>query len=879
MRPALCNAVLLCFIALPASGVAAPQSPKDATLRMTVADQSGAVIPGARVTLQPLDPPASPLELSTDEHGEAVFTSLPPGRYVVRGEFPGFEARQIEDLRLRAGATRRELRLPIARHAEDIQVGQDGRERALDPRSGAFASVLSRDQIEALPDDPDEMEAALKEMAGPGAVIRVDGFRGGKLPPKSQIRGIRFRRDSFAAENHGGGLVFVDIMTRPGGGPLRGTADFTFRDESLNGRNAFSPARSPEQQQNYGFTLNGTLVKNRTSFSLTSNGTHSYDSQTIVAAIPDSTVAEAVRRPTDRTNFSARIDHALTKSYSLRASYQRGTVDIDNLGVGDFNLQSRAYSRRTDEGLFRSSVSGPIGRKGFAETRFQARHQTLDSSSLTKAPAISVLDAFTSGGAQIDGGRVTHDFELASDIDYATGRHAARVGFLLEGGRYRSDEVRNGGGTFTFSSLDAYLSGRPSTYTQRTGNPLVSYSNAQLGWYAQDDIRLARSLSMSLGLRQELQTHVDDRINLAPRAGATWSPFKSGATTLRGGAGLFYDWYDAQTYEQTRRVDGIRQVDLAVLNPGYPNPFAGGNVVVLPSGRIVQSPDLLQPMLARTNLAVEQSLGKYARVTVMYGYARSRTALRGHNINAPLPEGERPDPSSGTVTQVESTARSATHMLHTGFNLNLPWHRTFLFANYTLGRAMNEADDPFSLPADNLNLNAEWGPTPYDARHRATAMLNMNLWKGFKLATTVNSSSGLPYSVTTGFDDNHDTVSNDRPAGIARNSARGEGRWDLGGRLSWAFGFGQRRDSGAGGGMPVIMMRTIGGPGGDASMGGFSGGVEDKRWRVELYLAGMNLFNHVNPGAYSGVLTSPFFGRPISAGAPRKLEVGMRIGF
>ncbi len=114
-------------------------------------------------------------------------------------------------------------------------------------------------------------------------MIRVDGFRGGKLPPKSQIRGIRFRRDSFAAENHGGGLVFVDIMTSPGAGPLRGTADFTFRDESLNARNAFSPERSPEQQQNYGFTLNGTLVKNRTSFSLTSNGTNSYDSQTIYA--------------------------------------------------------------------------------------------------------------------------------------------------------------------------------------------------------------------------------------------------------------------------------------------------------------------------------------------------------------------------------------------------------------------------------------------------------------------------------------------------------------------------------------------------------------------------------------------------------------------
>ena len=473
-------------------------------------------------------------------------------------------------------------------------------------------------------------------------------------------------------------------MTSPGAGPLRGTADFTFRDEALNARNAFSPERTPEQQQNYGFTLNGTLVKDRTSFSLTSNGTNSYDSQTIVAAVPGATVADAVRRPTDRANFSARVDHALTKAFSLKSTFQRNTVAIDNLGVGDFNLPSRAYARRTDENLFRSSVSGPLGRKGFGETRFQVRHQALASTALTNAPAVIVLDAFTSGGAQVGGGRVSNDFELAADVDYASGRHAARFGLLFEGGRYRSDEVRNAGGTFTFSSLDAYEAARPNTFTLRSGNPLVSYSNLQFGWYGQDDIRLARSLLLSVGLRHEVQTHVDDRANLAPRLGATWSPFKSGSTTLRGGAGIFYDWYDAQTYEQTLQVDGTQQVDLAVLNPGYPDPLAGGNVSVLPAGRIVQSPDLVQPAIARTNLAVEQTLGRYARVNVLYGYARSRTALRGHDINAPL-AGARPDPASGTVTQVESTARLATHMLHAGLNINLPWHRTSLLANYTLG--------------------------------------------------------------------------------------------------------------------------------------------------------------------------------------------------
>lgn len=157
-------------------------------------------------------------------------------------------------------------------------------------------------------------------------------------------------------------------------------------------------------------------------------------------------------------------------------------------------------------------------------------------------------------------------------------------------------------------------------------------------------------------------------------------------------------------------------------------------------------------------------------------------------------------------------------------------------------------------------------------------MLNTTLWGSVKLAATVNSSSGLPYTVTTGFDDNRDTVSNDRPAGTGRNSARGAGRWELGSRLSWAFGFGPRTANG-GGGTPVIMLRTVGGPPAETSMGGFSGGAEGRRFRVELYLAGTNLANRMNAMAYSGVLTSPFYGRPTAAAGPRKLEVGVRFGF
>ena len=875
MSAALQFTLVLSLLAVSSAAPAVAQS-RTATLRVVVADPTGGIVIGAAVMLQPLERQTPPIDATTNERGEAVFEGVQFGRYSLAAEFPGFERRVIPEFRLR-GDARREMKLQLARHAEEVTVAQDARERATDPRGDAFGNLLTRAQIDALPDDPDEMEEALKQMGGPGTVVRVDGFRGGKLPPKSQIRGIRFRRDLFAAENHGGGMVFVDIHTNPGGGPFRGTADFTFRDESMNARNPMAPRRGPEQQHNVSFTASGTLWKNRTGFSFTSNGATGYDSRTILAALPGSTFSDVVRRPSERAGFSARLDHALSASHALRASYQRNGTDSDNLGVGDFDLHERAYSRATEEDVFRLSFNGPLKRSFFSESRLQVRSTTFESESLSDAPALIVLDSFNRGGAQIAGGRHATEIELASDMDFARGRHSARAGVLFEAGRYRSDDVRNATGTFTFSSVQAFQAGRPTTFTQRTGNPFVEFSHAQLGWYAQDDIRMNKGLSLSLGVRHEVQTRLDDWFNIAPRIGATWSPFRSGKIIFRGGFGVFYDWYDSQTYEQTLRVDGERQSEIVVRNPGYPNPFVGGNIAVLPSGRIVQADALKMPMYLRAHFFVERTIGSTARVMGGYSHAQGRNLLRGRNVNAPDASGVRPDPASGNITQIESTAASSTHLLHTNLSVNLPSHRTNLFVNYTFATARNDTDGPFSLPADNFDLAAEWGPSATDVRHRLSGLMNLDLWKGIKLSTTVNASSGLPYNITTGFDDNGDTVSNDRPADMGRNSGRGEARWDAGGRLSWTFGFG-RRSASEGGGAPQVVIRTIGGPAPD-SMGGFSGGADNKRWRFEIYVAGTNLFNRTNPMTYSGVMTSPFFGQFTSAMPGRRMEVGTRFYF
>ena len=863
---------------------AAQSRHKPSTLRVVVKDPSGAVIPGAAVAVQGVEPITQSIargDIVSDGQGVAVASDLIPGRYSIQVSFPGFETAVIPEHRVRPGDNRREVPLAIQKLDESIAVGRDPATAASDPNSDRFSNVLSKEQIDALPDDPDEMEKVLKEMAGPGGTIRVDGFRGGRLPPKSQIRSIKFSSGMFAAENHGGGMTFVDIATQPGTGPMRGSLDFTFRDDALNARNAFQQEKGPEQTQQATFNLAGTLLKDRTSFSLSAGGASLYDSAYVFAALVDGKRTAPIRRPSDRINFNGRVDHALTRSHTLRGSFQQNTNDQRNLGVGSFDLSERAYGRTSTDSILRISESGPLARAWFAESRLQVRRAEAESISSLESPTVRVLDAFTSGGGQQAGRRRSTELELATNIDYARGKHAMKMGALVEGGLFDSDNRTNYLGTYTFTSLADFEAGRPANFTQRVGDPLVEYSHWQAGVFFQDDWRARKNLTLSAGLRQEFQTHLGDGLNLAPRAGVTWSPFKHGKTTVRAGGGIFYDWLEADVYEQILRVDGFRQRDLVVTNPGYPDPFDGGASEVLPTSKYLLSDSLVMPRRNMVNVGVMQQISPTMGVNLNFAHITGTDRLRGRNINSPV-GGVRPDSSLGNVTQVESTARMETNQLSVGFNFNVPARRMFVFANYALIDQQNDADGPFSLPANSYDLAAEWGPAAGMPRHIGSAVVNMPLFAGIRLGLTGTARSGSRYTVTTGRDDNRDTVFNDRPAGVGRNSEVGKGMWEVAARLSYAFGFGERQAAGVGPGGPMVVVQRVGpgaGGAGDLLGGLMGGGAENKRVRFELYASAQNLFNNVNPTGYSGVMTSPFFGQPTAAMPGRRFDLGLRVGF
>src|ERR1044072_329832 len=196
------------------------------SLRGQVLDELGGAIVGASVTA--IDGKGVEKSVVTNNAGTYTINGLAPGKYVVRAINAGFAMSETPDVEVTAGkAVQFDITLKVAIEEQKVTVSTDNRELSTEPENNAGAVVLKGDDIEALPDDPDDLAAALESLAGPsagpnGGQIFVDGFTGGRLPPRASIREIRINANPFSAEYDRLGLGRIEILTRPGTGRYRG---------------------------------------------------------------------------------------------------------------------------------------------------------------------------------------------------------------------------------------------------------------------------------------------------------------------------------------------------------------------------------------------------------------------------------------------------------------------------------------------------------------------------------------------------------------------------------------------------------------------------------------------------------------------------------
>src|SRR5688572_3892739 len=367
MVRASCRALgaLMVGICLLAPVDAAAQAARDARVQVTVVDPSGLVVPEAAVTLVGLEPATQVVvlpEAKTTDKGIAIVERVTPGRYSIRAEFPGFDLGLLRDIRVRAGESRHVVILPLQKLEDAVTVSRDAQASAADRRSSDFGLNLSNDQIQALSDDPNELSRQLAELAGPDAIIRVDSFEGQQLPPKAQIKSIHVTRDQFAAEAAQPGSTFVDVVTQPGVGPLRGSTNVSLRDGSMTGRSQFTPTRGPEQFRDFGGNIGGTLIQNKTSFSASLNGQSNYVSPILNATLPGGVRAETlnVRQPSRNATFNGLVDHAITRDQTLRVSASVRAMERQNQGIRTYNLPERGFAQEQHENNIRIQEAGPL---------------------------------------------------------------------------------------------------------------------------------------------------------------------------------------------------------------------------------------------------------------------------------------------------------------------------------------------------------------------------------------------------------------------------------------------------------------------------------------------------------------------------------------
>jgi hypothetical protein len=922
-----------------------------------VKDEAGAAIPAANVSLVTASGEA--FDAQTDAQGRFAIRDLAPGEYTLRVLAEGF-AEHSEPATVAAGERRAvDVTLSIAAVEESITVASDVGLNA-DPASNASAIVITGRDLEALPDDPDELASVLQEMAGPGAgpgggQFYVDGFQGGRLPPKESIREVRINANPFSAEFDRLGFGRIEILTKPGSDRFRGTLFGAFTDESLNARNAFALERAPQQERRYGGNVSGPLGK-RASYFFDFERREFDENETVSATILNDALeavpfTTTVLTPRRRTEFAPRFDFQLSENHTLVVRYELEEATDMARGVGGYSLPSRAVDFTEREQTLSITETWIINPQVISETRLQLERERRTSQSVEDAVGVTVLDAFSAGSPAGLTEQGEDELELYQNFTFSYGAHALKAGGKLRIIRLNDLSTSNFAGTYTFAgdverdpvtgeplggienavaitSLEQYrrtllgLPGyQPSQFTLIAGDPFASVVQYEVGGFVQDDWRVRPELTVSLGLRYENQTNIDDNLNFAPRAGFAYA--FNGAdgrptTVIRGGIGVFYDRFGEDLVLDAARLNGTSQIQYFVSRPEFfplvPTPSQLAASAVPGTIRTIDA-GLNTPYTIEGAIGVERQLPWDLTTSVNWVWARGVHQLRTRNLNAPLPgSGVRPlGEDVGNVFVYEASGLSRRQQLRFSVNRRGGGPFTF-FSNYTLGWANSDTDSAGSLPSNPFDLSADYGRSSFDVRHHFVAGGSVDLPWNVRLSPFVIARSARPYNITSGGDLNGDTAFLDRPSFalpgetgaietplgsfdptpepgdeiLPRNFADGPGFVMVNLQASRTFSFGGSRDArfdpstarqSQPGGFGGMGGRRGGFGGGRGGFGGPGGGSSDQRFGLTVSVRASNILNRVNYASPSGVLTSPNFGQYNVALPGRRIEGQLRFTF
>lgn len=876
------------------------------SLHGQVTDPSGAIVPGANVQLS--GPGGKTYSATSGGDGSYSFGTLPSGSYSLDVSVAGFTPFSESGVSIVSG-TSRALNIPlaIATQEQQVEVTADSTQLDTSPESNANAVVISGKDLDALSDDPDEMQNQLTALAGPaagngGSQIYIDGFTGGDLPPKSSIREIRINQNPFSAEFDKLGYGRIEILTKPGTEKLHGQVQASGNDSAFNTSHFVTSTPSY-----YQYFLNGSIggpITNKSSYFFS---VFAKDVQNILLVNaagsptdPNTAVVQSFLNPQSRIHAGPRFDFQLTPSNTLTVRYQYNREIDTGDGVGQLDLAQQAYNTTSYENTLQISDSQVINAHLVNETRFQYQRDRDSQTPQFATPTITVQGIFTGGGNNDGTSRTAGDhYELQN---YSTGsfkNHSLRFGARMRA--FRESDYSNAGtnGSYTFTDTASYLAGTP---TQGTLTKITNFSaratlfDASL--FYQDDWKVNKKLTFDYGLRFEGQNRINDHADWGPRLGLAYAldggGKKPAKTVFRAGYGWFYNRFSNASVIQAIHLNGVNQQQLVYQNPIYdPNaPPSGSATSDSRSATYRIAPNLKAALDMQGAASIDRSITKAITANVTYLYSRGIHQYLSNNINAPSYDyetgtvGPAPDPGAGNIYEYQSGGIYKQSQLITSvsaraklFTLNAFYVLGYFKSDTTGGSYFPSRQDP--APGQQDNIAFDYGRSSNDVRNRLGVVGSTTLPWDIQASLFMIANGGAPFNITTGRDQNKDNQFNERPGIVSADfctpgstryystkygcldiqptstetilpygSGRGPVNFSADVRLSKTFGIGPKLTGKHGG---------AGGPGGGPGGGGPGGGPGGR--------------GGLGPGGLNGGGGGGFFGGPRSKAVPHRYNL------
>jgi hypothetical protein len=836
------------------------------SLAGTLLDPSGAAIAQAQVSLLAAGD-KTVAQTTTDSTGSFHFDNLAAGNYILEFHAEGFLDAVINTTLAarRQSPVRVTLQIAVPSETVTVATGISVPFVSTESSENQNANLIDRNALDRVPvfdqDYVTTMSRFLDDSATGtnGVTLVVNGIEAnGPGVTPSAVQEVKINNNPYSARFSRPGRARMEIVTKSGSPAYHGSLNVLFRDSVFDARNAFAIVKPPERRQYYEGSVSGPIGQNKRTSFLLALDEDLQDQQAVIdpeaAAAAESLglgpVAQTVPNPTHHFFGSGRIFHDFSNGDQFWIGYSYEHRSVKNQSVGGTILPSAGTDTRFLEHEVNVSHLHQFSPHWLNQLRFLFGHYDNSVSSIAGHAQLAVSGLFTAGGAQADSRRTEYHFDGTDFAIYAGGKHQLSFGIdIPDISRRGLDDFTNRVGTYTFASSTDFAAGVPTTYVLQTGRGHVVFLERVICAFVEDNIRLTANLSLSLGVRYYSQNYFYDvPTNFAPRVGFAYAPTPNSKTVIRGGAGVFYDRTGPGPIGDLLHFNGVNLLRFIVDQPLVSYPINSGMLSQVPTSLVTLDPRLRIPYTLQYSIGIERQVTAKSTASAVYIGNRGIDSFRSVDANAPvLVAGNyvRPNPTVGQVRQIQSEGYLKGNALELTFR-GKPSKYFAGQVQYTLSRTDNNTSGITFFPVNSYNPSADWGRADNDRLHKFDLLASGQPTRFFTLGVGLSLYSGKPVTVTTGADNNHDGIINDRPAGVPRNTMHGPGLIGL--DLNFSHDF------------PLSKQKN------EAKV-------------ISVSLNSFNVLNHPNYITYIGTISSPLFGRPAAAQPPRRMQLDVQFKF